>query len=191
MIRMIKRGEKILNILSLLEDGIMEMGDLMMATLMTPKGQQRTITYKARQLKKERLKNALFRQEEQKLRVLISKLQKDGLIERAGDLRSLTKKGLQKLNLLKEKFLRKKSYQKQNDDILKLISYDIPEKLRKHRDWFREVLRSLGFRKLHSSLWIGKVKLPADLITDLKNYKLISYIEIIGITKTGSLKNII
>ncbi len=35
-----------------------------------------------------------------------------------------------------------------------LVSYDIPEKYKKNRDYFRFVIQKLGFRKIQNSLWV-------------------------------------
>jgi len=68
-----------------------------------------------------------------------------------------------------------------------IVSYDIPENFHIYRDWLRIVLKSLNLTMLHQSVWIGKVKLPEDFITDILRYKLEKYIEIFEITKSGTL----
>src|SRR3989338_825438 len=71
-----------------------------------------------------------------------------------------------------------------------IISFDIPEKFRRKRDWLREVIQNLGFKMVHKSVWVGNIKLPEQLIFDLERVNILEFIEIFEVTKTGTLKKV-
>src|SRR3990172_6818133 len=105
---------------------------------------------------------------------------------RKGDSLELSRKGKEKLEKFKNN-IDKNSYQKEASNELIIISYDIPEKMSRERRILRELLHILGFNMVHKSVWIGKVKLPELFLHDLKRMKIDDYVEILKVTKTGSL----
>lgn len=123
------------------------------------------------------------------LRNLIYKLQKDGLIERKGKNIRATKPGKKWMASFMETPRRKK-YETAGEDEFKIIIFDIPEKERKARDILRFTLNNLGFTRLQKSVLVGKVKVPEELIEDLRRWKIIKFVEIFAITKRGSLRQI-
>ncbi len=105
----------------------------------------------------------------------------------------LTTKGIGKLlelNRRKERIGNLPSfvYPKINSNEIIIVTFDIPETERDKRAWFRSVLKNLGFKMVHQSFWIGKVKIPKELPNDLRDLRLIEFIEVFAISKTGSLK---
>ena len=136
------------------------------------------------QLKKER---------DKKFYNLMHRLQKDGLITKKKSSWTITKKGKQKLDGLKERkevFIPRKKYLIEEGKELNIIIFDIPEEQRRKRDWLRETLIQLGFSKLQQSVWISKNKLPEELLKDLQTFRMLEYVEIFSITKTGTIKHI-
>ena len=126
---------------------------------------------------------------------MIHKLKKDGLIkERLSGQKKiliLTRKGLDKLKILKEKPKSPpSSFRKEIGDRLVIITFDIPEVERRKRGWLRRSLVSLGFNMVQKSVWIGKIKIPKDFLNALFELKINEFVEIFEITKSGSLKNI-
>lgn len=129
---------------------------------------------------------------------ILAWLKNDGLVieeKRKGErFFRLTQKGLIKLNGLRN---RKKNDFPQTDYSAQptlnytIVTFDIPERDRKKRDWLRIILKHLEFRMIQKSVWIGKVKVPKELIDDLRKLKIIDGVEIFEITKTGSLRHII
>jgi hypothetical protein len=120
--------------------------------------------------------------------VMICRLKKDGLIT---DNVSITRKGLRLINLFLKKDKKKlptHTYERHESKTTTLITFDIPEKLRRYRDWFRGVLKLLGFEMLQKSVWIGRIKIPVQLLLDLKGVGLVEYVEILEISKTGSIE---
>ena len=81
----------------------------------------------------------------------LRRLKKKGLIYLGGEKIELTEKGrqLQKEIELGELKITKPS---RWDKTWRLVSYDIPERYKKERDWFRRVLGGLGFKKIQKSL---------------------------------------
>ena len=128
----------------------------------------------------------------ERLQKFLSKLKHDGLInEIKGENPkfAISDKGRVKLAQLKNK-LPTRYYEKVAQDRPVIISFDIPEKLRGKRDWLREVIRNLGFKMIHQSVWVGKIKIPRQFILDLEEINILGYIEIFEISKMGSLKKV-
>ncbi len=71
-----------------------------------------------------------------------------------------------------------------------IISYDIPERLRKERTRIREVLGSLEFEMIHKSVWLGKNLIPEICLREWKQRKVLAYIHIFEVGKSGTLKKI-
>ena len=49
-----------------------------------------------------------------------------------------------------------------------LLIYDIPEPMKKERDWFRRQLKIFGFIMIQKSVWVGPSPLPKDFLDYLK-----------------------
>lgn len=124
------------------------------------------------------------------------KLLKGGLIKKSkssGYILRLTNKGAEKLNELKFRFwttVSCKHLSKDRNEELKIIIFDIPEKYRRKRLWLREVLKSLGFKMLQKSVWVGKAAIPEQFLEYIDSLELASYVEIFAVTKSGSLRQL-
>ena len=123
--------------------------------------------------------------------VMISRLKHDGLLKYN---LSLTEKGIKSVS----QFLKRKrsipipsSYEAESEKSIILVSFDIPEKKRKYRTWFRNVLRQLNFEMLHKSVWLGQSKIPQSLVDDLREFELVSFVEILEISKQGTVERIL
>ncbi len=152
-------------------------------------------------LREERLKNkGVARAEKQYLRnyqKLIYKLKSQGLlkVEEHGEKSffSMTAKGKLRLAALDVRLKNRLpviTYSPSKSERPVIVSFDIPEKLRSKRDWVREVLKHLGLRMVHQSVWIGMMKIPKELLDDLREMNLLEYIEIFEVGKMGTLKHI-
>jgi len=126
---------------------------------------------------------------------LVYRLKKDGLIcaveKEKGLFLGLTNKGksiLEKFRADKKNSLPMARYSNQDDKILKIIIFDIPEQEKRKRKWLRSVLKNLKFKMLQKSVWVGKTKLPGEFIEDLKRINILSYIEIFAVSRSGTLK---
>ena len=53
-----------------------------------------------------------------------------------------------------------------------IVIYDIPESMKKERNWFRRQLKSFGYEMIQRSVWVGPSPLP-------KEFKI--YVKMIGL----------
>ena len=127
---------------------------------------------------------------------LLNHLKRDGLVmkRKQGGISvwRITTQGLQYLARSKKQRvnlsdLPKRDYQKKKAIGLIIIAFDVPEKERRKRDWLRANLIGLGFTKLQHSVWMGKVEIPEDFMTDLRTHNMISYVHIFSVNKMGSI----
>jgi len=192
-----KRGDILTKILETLENGIMGQIDFIDAMLASGYGAsmnkldyeyvKRHETYENKKLELKNLKEKKLR-----LQKFLYKLKQDGLIKEVGknDKKlAISQKGKVKLKELKNKISRDE-YKSEVQDESIIISFDIPEHLRKKRGWLRDVIKNLGFKMVHQSVWISKIKIPRQLIVDLERIGILEYVEIFEISKTGSLNKI-
>ncbi|OGZ93810.1 MAG: CRISPR-associated endonuclease Cas2 [Candidatus Sungbacteria bacterium RIFCSPLOWO2_01_FULL_47_32] len=116
---------------------------------------------------------------------ILSKLNKEGFVERTGRTRNaiwrITQKG-------------RKAIQKQEspagthtDGVMRIVSYDIPEPERKKRRWIRQELLGLGYTQLQKSVWVGFAPLREDFFEDLDLLALRKHIHIFSVEKRGTL----
>lgn len=130
---------------------------------------------------------ATIYRERQKIYSLLNHLRTQGLITKSKEsgrtIWSLNDKG-------KARLKKQDVYPKELSAGVMVISYDIPEPLRKERGWLRNCLRLLDFEMAHQSLWIGKYKIPKGLLNELQHKKLLDSIHIFEIGTTGTLKKI-
>jgi len=157
------------------------------------------MNYRLRQIERKRSNDENIKQRVQNYHSILYKLKRDGLIlEKKKDGKkviAITPKGKIKLTSLKDSFAKIKNvpgryYKKEGQSFFTIIVFDIPEKERRLRDWLREVLKNLGLRMIQKSVWIGKVKIPKELLDDIFKLKLESYVEIFEISRAGSLKQL-
>ena len=133
--------------------------------------------------------------EQRQIHDLRYRLKKSGLIEQGKSKNRgfwrLTKTGESEIATLESYFAwHPDQYKKENDTELKIVAFDIPEKYIQRRNWLRETLKNLGFTMLQKSVWVGKCKLPQEFLDGAHKLGVLPYIEIVAVTKTGSLKDI-
>ena len=186
------KGEIIYKILTSLEEKAINMIDLMSVIISSGYGASMgKIEYELEKKNKKRINNQVEKEKIRKLKKYLSKLGKDGLISKnSSEKIDLTPKGKRKLNLFKKSFLfNQVKYKKEKSDYIIMISYDIPIAFNKERGMLRDILRYLGFNLVHKSVWVGKTKLPKEFIVDLEKLGILDYLEILEVTKNGSLKS--
>lgn len=83
----------------------------------------------------------------------LERLEEKGVIYLGGEKIKLTKKGLALQQEIQSQELEIEKPDEW-DNIWRLVSYDIPDYLKKERDWFRQNLERLGFEKVQESLWV-------------------------------------
>ncbi len=190
------RGEILLKALEFLYDGAMTQVDFFGAVLSAGYGAGlSSIEYeyqkRSRMAEAKKSQTGIQKDRKRRLAVFVSKMKHDGLIKKSENNKfTISSKGIDKLNKLKHSLPTKFYKQKTEQNSSIIISFDVPERLRRKRNWLREVIRNLGFKMVHQSVWVGKGKIPIDFIKDLENLKILEFVEIFEISKTGSLKKI-
>ena len=157
------------------------------------------LRYEFSKAQKERRQRQELAQYRKRYARFLYRLRQDGLIkgkeQKSGKLVTLTPKGRKKLMALKERYAGRlpevSAYDKNESDKFIIVVFDIPERERKKRDWLRSALKNIGLKLVQKSVWMGKVKVSKDFIDDLSELKLIDYVEIFEINKTGSLRHVI
>ena len=157
------------------------------------------LRYEFSKAQKERRQRQELVQYRKRYARFLYRLRQDGLIkgkeQKSGKLVTLTPKGRKKLMALKERYAGRlpevSAYDKNESDKFIIVVFDIPERERKKRDWLRSALKNIGLKLVQKSVWMGKVKVSKDFIDDLSELKLIDYVEIFEISKTGSLRHVI
>jgi len=131
---------------------------------------------------------AIDRKEYCKYSALLSRLKKQGLIKpdlTNGQTRwTITNVGSERLQKNSVTF---KAENMIGHKGLTIISYDIPENMRRERGRLRDVLKMAEFEQIHQSLWYGKNHVTKDFLKILKEFKIIDYIHIFEVNKSGSL----
>ena len=132
------------------------------------------------------------RERKRNLQKYIYKLKSQGfLLENPERKIVVSVKGKRKFESLKnDKIIDRKQYKKEVSDKVTIVSYDLPVAFNKERNILRDILRLLGFGLVHKSVWVGKVKLPKQFILALEKLGIIKFVEILEVTKNGSLNKI-
>jgi len=187
------KGEITLKVLETIKDFVGEQADLFEAFLNAGYGVSAgKMRYEFDQVQKRKRQDLELRKIRRRYSNFISGLRSDGLIEKESF--NLTEKGRRKLKALKESCSHKLpntgAYSKTEGDKYVIVIFDIPEKYKKKRVWLRSALKKLGLELVQKSVWIGRVKIPKDFIDNLAELKLIEYVEIFEISKSGTLKSL-
>ena len=106
---------------------------------------------------------------------LLKKLRKKRLIDLGGEKIKLTAKGkkmLEDIELADLKLTKPEEW----GGIWRLIAYDIPEKYKKSRDFFRYILEQNDFYQIQKSLWVHPYQCQQEIAAVAKNLNLSPYI---------------
>ncbi len=188
-----ERGELTKRILEHLMDASSDIVYLFAAIVASPYGASRKqIEKKMWELRGENSKSKAnlekMKQRQQNFYSMIYKLQREGFIKKTKDRKLLvTVLGKEKYKKILNR-LPRRHYKIQRDNSLKVIIFDIPEKEKYKRFWLRDQLREMGFKMLQKSVWIGRRKLPSKFMEDIRDLKLLPYVEIFSVIKTGSVQ---
>lgn len=186
------KGEIIYKILDSLGDAMLDSVDFTGAFLKSGYGASGgKINYEFNKIKDKRIGIQLEKEKTSKFKNYLSKLKNNGLIlENNSKQIYLSEKGKKKLNKFKNSlFLNKEDYQKKIGERVVVVSYDIPIAFNRERNILRDMLRMLGFDLVHKSVWVGKVLLPEKFVSDLNKLGIMDYVEILEVTKNGTLKS--
>ena len=134
---------------------------------------------------------------EKKIRLskLLSKLKREGFIARTENSQKsghwiITRKGIDKAQKLQQSVFARPAYQFEESSETHIIAFDIPETLRRERDWLRGILKNFRLKMLQKSVWAGKIILPAEFFQDLSRRGILSYVEVFAVTKKGTLEQL-
>lgn len=120
--------------------------------------------------------------------VILSRLKNQGLVAKTGSHRkslwSITSMGKDHMENIAESSL------PNEDGVVRLVMFDIPEKESGKRKAVREKLMACGFNQLQKSVWMGYRPLPEKFIKSLDNLKLKDKVQIVSIDKSGTLETI-
>ncbi len=185
------KGEIIYKILNFLSDRALDQIDFFNAFLKAGYGATSgKIRYELSKIQQDRIISQLNKQKINNLKNYLYKLKSQELIlENSSKQIYLSEKGKNKLHNFQNSFpLNKDLYKKKIGETVIVISYDIPIAFNRERNILRDMLRMLGFNLVHKSVWVGKVILPERFITDLNRLGIMDYVEILEVTKNGTLE---
>ena len=197
------RGDKTIRILQALKDSALASRNLFDVFLSAGYGasigrMEYLMRIKDQKRQKDKALFEEFVRERQRFYNLICYLKNDGIISEViindKKLYRIAEKGKRKLIKLltsKENFIPIFKYPKIDNKTFTIITFDIPEKEKKKREWFRAVLGRLGYKAIQRSVLLGKAKIPQSLLDDIRKLKMVEYVEIFEITKAGSLRHLI
>jgi CRISPR/Cas system-associated endoribonuclease Cas2 len=189
------KGDLTHKMLELISRASLKTTDTIAAFLTSPYGSSyKTIEYNLERREHRRGRAILQKEERQRYYNLLYTLKKEGLIKEVDQgLLSVTEKG--RAWLLRHKNNNRQvpavRYTGLPHDRFIIVAFDIPEKERFKRDWLRTALKSLGLQMIQRSVWMGKVKLPALFLSDVRKLRLLDSVEIFEITRTGTLKHLL
>ncbi len=183
-------------ILEILREGAANTADLLDAMTSGYSESYRKLRRAAYYPRRSKSNRPVKYRESQKFYSLLYNLKKQGLIEKKNESRNsvwqIKPAGLEKLNEIKKNKIFSVSsinYQSEPDN-LKIITFDIPIRENHKRYWLRASLKALGFEMLQKSVWVGKKKIPEDFLKDLRERRMLDYVHIFAVSKTGSLREI-
>jgi DNA-binding PadR family transcriptional regulator len=108
------------------------------------------------------------------------RLQKQGFVQKEGKFYRLTSKGKSLADYILK---RKDVIDNKWDNRFRVVIFDIPEKQAHERDWFRQELYLLNYKKLQESVFISKCPLIPELIKEIKRRKLGNFINYLLVDK--------
>ncbi|HEY4523955.1 MAG TPA: CRISPR-associated endonuclease Cas2 [Candidatus Paceibacterota bacterium] len=192
------KGDITMKVLEQLYDSVIDVADFFQMFLTVGYGASyRKMQGRLEQIKNNRAQPSTEQYTKQNYYNFLYKLKRAGFIQEKpkgqNKVLAITKKGLEYLLVLQnqaKKRLPTTSYPKKPNKTFIIVAFDIPETERKKRNWLRTVLKNLELKMVQKSLWLGKTKIPEELLKDLHRLKLINFVEIFEITKVGSLKQL-
>ena len=118
------------------------------------------------------------------LRTTLHRLKKRGFVEHSNHIWNITAKGKEYLETKLASVLplrrgRSSKVKKRN----LIVAFDIPEAVRRKRNWLREELVWHGFEQLQKSVWLGPGPLPQEFIEDLHHLGILQYIRFFQATE--------
>jgi len=107
----------------------------------------------------------------------IHRLEQKGLVANSKDGCRLTKLGREALTSAKQEI----DYKMRWDGKWRLITFDVPEKRWRDRNWLRNLLKIHEYKPLHKSVFVGKYPLPENVYREIYRKKLAAHIRMLTI----------
>jgi hypothetical protein len=186
------KGDLIYKILNSLNDTAFDQVDFVNAFLRAGYGASfGKIDYELNKIQDKRIIRQIEKEKILKFKNYLARLKNNGLIlENKAKQIYLSEKGKKKLNKFKNSpLLNKEDYKKKKGERVIVISYDVPIAFNRERNILRDMLQMLGFNLVHKSVWVGKVLLPEKFVDNLSKLGILEYVEILEVTKNGTLKS--
>lgn len=193
------KGDVLLKVLEKMEETAVDAFDLFAAFLNAGYGASAgKLKYEFSKIQRNKIQTSLENETKQKYYKLVYKLKRNGLIQEKTENKkkifAITNKGINKLTEMRLKVNKRPPsfYYPKNDveNKFTIVIFDVPETERRKRDWLRSALKNLDLRMIQKSVWIGKTKMPKQFLEDLNKMRMIDFVEIFEISKTGSLKQV-
>ena len=112
----------------------------------------------------------------------IYRLNKKGIIKAKGNSIYINKENLLNFSTTKNSVM-KGIFPNNTEKIL--ISFDIPEKKKKIRDWLRNQIKYWDFEMIHKSLWFGYGPLPKEFNERLRQLGVFENVRIFKVKKAS------
>ncbi len=123
------------------------------------------------------------------IRVNISRLEKQGIIRKSENEKfELTADGEEMVAYIKNRY---SILNKKWDKKIRVVVFDIPEKEKRYREWFRTELGLLLFKQLQKSVYFGKYPIQDDLYQDIIKNNFFDNIHIFTINEADKQKDLI
>ena len=116
--------------------------------------------------------------------VILTRLQKQGLVERKNNKWWITNFGKKFIKNIKTANVFDSP---KKDGVLRLVIFDIPERERRKRDWLRLELIACDFKQLQKSVWISERPLPQEFLENLAELNLLSCVHIFTVKNKGTI----
>ncbi|MBI4225410.1 MAG: hypothetical protein HY617_03695 [Candidatus Sungbacteria bacterium] len=71
-----------------------------------------------------------------------------------------------------------------------IVTYDVPEKERRKRDWIRRCLMEMDCEKIQKSVWVAKGAIDENFIHALRQRNLLPNVHVFAVTKQGTVNQI-
>ena len=133
--------------------------------------------------------------EAQRFYAFMNKLKRQGFIAREKQgktsLWRITKEGREKWRAIKERSEKIiPAYTGEDDGVLRIVAFDVPERERAKRTWLQAALKSLEFTLLQKSVWRGTVRIPKVFFEDLRKKGMLAYVHIFEAGKRRTLEEL-
>ena len=180
-------------VLEYLLEGAATLADIAMVMLEAPYGTSASgFEYRLQQKRRARDRRVLDAAALERARSFIAYLKRDGLIEGSAKSFRITAAGRKKLAAIVQWFRKRPVVPRgEAGECAIVVSYDIPERMRAVRKWLYGALTATGLYPVQKSVFVGKRKIPRELIAHIRRMRLEQYVEIFEVTKSGTLRHIL